>query len=88
LSCSFVKAEPENFVLTAIKKAEDSNALILRFYECNGESATARITLPQNPKAVYETDFLEKNIGKLNLDKNIVTIPVGKNETKTIKVEF
>jgi len=88
LSHSFVNAEPENIVLTAIKKAEDSNALILRFYECNGEKTTARIALPKNPKVVYETDFLEKNIGKVNFEKNIVTIPVGKNETKTIKVEF
>jgi len=30
---SFVQLQPDNVVLTAVKKAEDDNALVLRFYE-------------------------------------------------------
>jgi alpha-mannosidase len=88
LSHSFFKAEPANVVLSAMKKAEDSDALIMRLYECVGEDAKAEITLAGVPKAVYEVDLLEANLGRVSFKGNVVTVLMGKNETKTIKVQF
>ena len=38
---SFVRVSSSNLVVTALKKAEDSDDLILRFYECKGGSGNA-----------------------------------------------
>jgi alpha-mannosidase len=40
---SFFTVEDPNLVLDTVKKAEDSDALVLRFYECHGARGTARI---------------------------------------------
>jgi alpha-mannosidase len=36
---------PGNIIVTTLKKAEDDDSLILRFYECSGRSGVARLSL-------------------------------------------
>ena len=43
---SFVGVESDNVVLTAIKKSEDDDSLILRFYEWAGKAADVKLHLP------------------------------------------
>jgi alpha-mannosidase len=38
--------EPQEVMITAIKKHEDSNALVVRLVEMQGKATTARVTLP------------------------------------------
>ncbi|MFB0545917.1 MAG: glycosyl hydrolase-related protein, partial [Anaerolineae bacterium] len=42
----FVEVEPENVIVSVVKRAEDSPALILRCYETAGRKTTARIQIP------------------------------------------
>ena len=51
---SFVTVQGDNVVLTAIKKAEDSNALILRLYEWAGKTAPLVLNLPGTPISAEE----------------------------------
>jgi alpha-mannosidase len=44
-SLSFVEVEPENVVLTALKAAEDGDALVLRCYETAGRSTQATMAV-------------------------------------------
>jgi len=44
-AASFVRAEPENIVVSVIKRAEDGDDLIVRAYETAKTAASARITL-------------------------------------------
>jgi alpha-mannosidase len=44
---SFICIEPENFLLSVAKKAEDSDDLILRILETHGRATNAIISLPQ-----------------------------------------
>jgi len=66
---SFVEVEPANVVLTAVKKSEDGDDLILRFYETNGQETTAQIALPQEnfsyktPLGHYEIKTLRISFG-------------------------
>ena len=59
LKRSFLKIEPENVVLSALKRAEDGEGVILRFYETKGEETDAEITLFKEPKAVRVVNLLE-----------------------------
>src|ERR1700722_4808335 len=44
---SFLQAQAENVVLTAMKKAEDDNSVVLRFYEWAGKAGDVKLQLPQ-----------------------------------------
>lgn len=44
-SDSFIKAEPNNIIIAAIKQSENSNDLILRCIETSGKYVTSKITL-------------------------------------------
>ena len=50
-SGSFVRLEPENLVLASIKKAEDSDAWVVQWYDAEGKETDAVLTLPAVPKS-------------------------------------
>ncbi len=53
---SFASVEPDNIVLTTLKRAEDNDDLIVRAYETHGAATRAIIQLPQWQR-VIEADF-------------------------------
>jgi alpha-mannosidase len=85
---SFVQLQPDNVVLTAIKKAEDDNALVLRFYEWAGKETDAVLHLPVSASAVTETNLMEHPIANLSLNAAAVTVHTKPYEIKTVKIDF
>jgi alpha-mannosidase len=85
---SFVQLGPSNLVLTTIKKAEDSRAWIVQWYETNGEAATATLQLPFTPKRVRRSNFLETDGETLPVEGSTVRVPTKANGVMTVKVEF
>jgi alpha-mannosidase len=57
---SFVELKPENLVLVAFKKAEDSNDVILRLFETKGQKTWGEITLFKEPTSVKVANLLEE----------------------------
>jgi alpha-mannosidase len=57
---SFVEIKPENLILVAFKKAEDSDEVILRFFETKGERTGGEITLFREPFSVKMANLLEE----------------------------
>ncbi|EQD59150.1 protein containing Glycosyl hydrolases 38, partial [mine drainage metagenome] len=47
LERSFITVKGNNVVLTAVKKAEDADGLILRFYEWAGQDGKVQIEAPK-----------------------------------------
>jgi alpha-mannosidase len=85
---SFVQVQPGNLVLTAVKKAEDDNALILRFYEWAGKEGDVKLELPSGAQIAEEADLIERPIRDLSLQSGVVTVHTKAYEIKTIKVRF
>lgn len=67
---SFYSSKVDNVLISVLKKAEDSEAVILRVVENAGKNTTATITLPQVAKKVFETDLLERNLKEISKQKN------------------
>jgi alpha-mannosidase len=84
---SFFSIEPNNLILTVIKKSEDSDDLILRIYETSGEETKAVIQVAQPFEDARETDLLEREISKLKTRNDKIELPIGKHEIKTIKIK-
>ena len=51
-----------------MKKAEDENALVVRFYEWAGKQARLTLQLPPGAESATETDLMEKPTGSLSLN--------------------
>jgi alpha-mannosidase len=85
---SFVRVSSSNLVVTALKKAEDSDDLILRFYECKGGSGNAGIAFGFGVSKVQETDLSERPLTALPIPvtADSITVPFGKWEIKTLKL--
>ena len=85
---SFVELKPENVVLTALKKAEDDDALILRFYEWAGQDTDVTITLPPGVQTAQHADLMERPLGELPNQAGVVSVHAKPYEIKTVKIRF
>jgi len=85
---SFLQAQPDNIIVTALKRAEDENALILRFYEWAGQDGEVTLQLPPGAQSATETNLMERPIGSLALHDGAVSVPTKRYEIKTVRVQF
>ena len=86
---SFASAEPENVVLTAVKKAEDTKGLIFRVYEWAGKAATVEFHVPAGATGATVTNLMETAEGSpLEVTGNVVKAPIKPYEILTIRVDY
>jgi alpha-mannosidase len=87
---SFLQVEEDNVVVTAVKKAEDGDGMVIRFYESAGKKGDVHLRLPQAAVGLEETDLMERTVRLWPLASNgrNVTVPTGPYEIKTLKVTF
>lgn len=79
--------EPSNLLLSALKKAEDSDALIMRFFETQGESCEAVVGLPEEVGKVTAVNLLEQEEAAVPVRGGKVKLQVGPFEIVTLKLE-
>jgi alpha-mannosidase len=75
-------------VLTALKKSEDDDSLVLRFYEWAGKETDVKLQLPAGAQSASETDLMERSIADLAVKHGAVTVHAKPYEIKTLKVRF
>ena len=86
---SFASVDAGNVVVTAIKKAEDSNALVLRFYEWEGKGGNVTLTVPPGATSASLVNLMEAPEGApLSIAKNQITMPVGPFQIQTVRVDY
>jgi len=85
---SFLDVQTENVVLTAVKKAEDEDALVLRFYEWAGKETNVKLLLPTGAASASVTDLMEKPLTELPIQGGIVSVHTKPFEIMTVRVRF
>jgi alpha-mannosidase len=85
---SFLQVQPDNVIVSALKKAEDDNALVLHFYEWAGKQGDVSLHLPPGAVSASETNLIEKPIGDVNLHDGVVSVPTKPYEIKSVKIQF
>jgi len=86
---AYVTVKPDNVVLTALKKAEDSNSLIFRVYEWAGKSSDVEFHVPRGATAATVTNLMEKPEGApLKLEGDTVTAPIHPFEILTVRIDY
>ncbi|MCG3148762.1 MAG: hypothetical protein PCFJNLEI_02209 [Verrucomicrobiae bacterium] len=86
LTESFASVADSNLVLDTIKFAEDSDAIILRFYECHGARGTARVRLARHFQRAVACNLLEDEAAPVQLSRNELTLDYQPHQIITIKL--
>lgn len=86
-SYSFVSVSAPNVVLETVKKAEDSDAVVLRMYEAWNKKTNVTVTMGFAPKRVTLVNMLEQEEMSIDVSGNSFTLPVKPFEIITVKVE-
>jgi alpha-mannosidase len=86
----FSRIDSGNVILTVLKKAEDDDGLIFRFYEFEGKPAEVRLELPRKAATAFETNLMEKRGHPVTIAPSgrELVIPTGPYEIKTVEVTF
>ncbi len=88
-SHSFISVNPENVVLTAVKKAEDANGLIFRCYEWAGKASTVEFHVPPGATGATVTNMMETPEGSaLQVSGDVVKAPIKPYEILTIRIDY
>ncbi len=86
---SWASIENPNVTLTAIKKAEDADALIFRMYEWAGTPTDVKLHIPPGATYAIETNLMEKPEGAhLPLSGDVVTVPIKPYEILTVQAIY
>ena len=86
---SFGTVENANVMLTAMKKAEDANALVFRMYEWAGEAGEVKLHVPPGASYAVESNLMEKVEGPhLALAGDVVRAAIRPYEILTVQVFY
>ena len=86
---SFFRIDPDNVILTVVKKAEDENSLILRLYEWAGKDTQVTIHLPHGATSAVATNLMETPEGPpIPVRNNAVSFEAKPYSIDTVKVTF
>jgi len=86
---SFASVENKNVTLTAMKKAEDSDALVFRMYEWADTPSEVKLHVPAGAQYAVESNLMERVEGPhLPLSADTVTVPIKPYEILTVQVFY
>lgn len=82
-----VASEDRNIVVECVKKAEDSNDVIVRLYECHNSRGRAELHCAVPPTAATLCDLEEKDLSELEIQDGMVLFDYKPFEIVTIKLK-
>lgn len=87
-SLSLVNVDKENIMIEVIKKAEDSDHLIIRMYEFHNKRTNATLEFMSNILEASECNLMERDLEKLEINSNKIDFTIKPFEIKTFKVKL
>lgn len=87
-SMSAVRVDRDNVILETMKKAEDSDDIIIRLYECHNKRSDVNITFFRELVEVHECNLMEKELGTVPVNRGEFSFRIKPYEIKTFKIRF
>ena len=83
---SFIRIEDESIIITALKRAEDDDGIVLRAYNASDEERTVNIKMNIPFRRVYEANLLEEPMEEIPSGLDGVRLRFKKWEIKTLRI--
>ncbi len=84
---SMISVDEPSVVIDGIKRAESSDAVIVRLYESFGGSVNAHLRLPHGVSRAVLCDLMETEHTELRIDNGLVSLPLHAFQIATLKLE-
>ena len=85
---NLLSVDQPNVIVASVKKAEDDQDLIVRFYEAGKSTSHARIKFGIPVTEVMDVNLLEEKAEPVTLEGNEVELTLRPFEIKTLKVKL
>jgi alpha-mannosidase len=86
-SRSLVEVDTRQVIVEAIKRAEDSDAVIVRLYEAWGSRCEARLTTMLPASRAFLCDLLERNREEIAVHDGVMDLELTPFKVLTLKLE-
>jgi mannosylglycerate hydrolase len=86
-SHSFLTIDNPDFLVTAMKKAEYVDAIVVRGYNPTGESLAVQVTVPERIGAVTKVTLEEKPVAEVALHKQQAALSIGRGEIVSLMLK-
>jgi len=83
---SFISIDGDNVILETVKRAERSDATILRFYECHNKRGQVSVSVGLPFEKVYECDLMEDDITQVESGNGVFSFEIKPFEIRTFKL--
>ena len=84
---SLVGCDSDDVVIETVKKAEDSEDIVIRMYESKNMRTSANLTFGFDFKKAYICDMLENEIEEIAANGRAIPLDLGNFEIVTVKVK-
>ncbi len=85
---SMIKVDKSNVIIEVVKKAEDTENIIIRLYECYNRRTKVELTTFKEILQVWECDLMENNISETEFKGNSFEFEINPYEIKTFKLKL
>jgi alpha-mannosidase len=83
-----IQVNKENVIIETVKKAEDSNDIIIRLYECYNRRSDVCIDFYRELDQVVECNMVEKEVKNISVNKKSFCFQMKPYEIKTFKLKM
>ena len=87
-SISIVKVDKENVMIEVVKKAEDSEELVIRMYEYQNKRSYVTLEFFRDIDNIVECNLMERNLEQIKFEKNKISFEIKPYEIKSFKVRL
>ncbi len=87
LPIAFAHVSSQDVVIEAVKKSEDSDAIIVRMVEVHGKSVATKINFGFEIREAHETNLIEDELRSLPIERKSIALTFRPFEILTLKVQ-
>ncbi|ERI94455.1 glycosyl hydrolase family 38 protein [Clostridiales bacterium oral taxon 876 str. F0540] len=85
---SLAKTDRDNVMIEVVKKAEDSDDLIIRLYECHNKRSKVNVTIFKDILSVIECNLMERELQNIDFQGKNFSFEIKPFEIKTFKLSL
>ena len=83
-SMSFFEVEAENVIVSAFKKAENENGVVVRLYNLNEEDTEVKLRFSEKFEKAWRTNLIEEKEEELDMKDGVLRFKIGNQSIETV----
>ncbi len=86
-SQSFFGVEDPNLIISAVKKAEDDQSVVVRIFDAMGKDTRSMLKTSYPFRSAQQTNLIEESLGEVEVSASGVTLDLGHHQIETLMLK-